>query len=93
MNRIVINGHSIETNGTNVSIINGKVIVDGKSLSTFSNYDVKVEIYGDCRDIDTTGNVIVNGSCNDIDCNGNVICYGGIKGDIDCNGNVSLKRK
>lgn len=93
MNRIVINGNSIETNGRNVSIINGKIIVDGELLSSFNNYDIKIEIYGDCGNIETTGNVIVNGNCKDIDCNGNVTCYGDIQGDIDCNGNVSLKRK
>ena len=93
MNKIVINGQAIETNGKNVSIVNNQVKVDGKLLVISDNYVINVEIYGDCGDIDTTGNVIINGNCRDIDSTGNVTCYGLIKGDVDCVGNVIYRKK
>lgn len=92
VNKIVINGTNINCNGQNLSIVNGKIKVDGNLVSTINNNDINVEVYGNCGDIDTTGNVNIQGNCNNVDCNGNVTCYGDIKGNIDCNGNVSLKR-
>lgn len=93
MNSITINGKTITTNGRNISVINGKVKVDGKTIFEEHNQDINIEVNGNCNDIDTTGNVTISGNCENIDCTGNVICYGDINGDIDCTGNVSLKRK
>ena len=93
MNSITINGKTITTNGRNISVVNGKVKIDGKTIFEEHNQDIYVEVHGDCGNIDTTGNVTVNGNSQDIDCNGNVVCYGDINGNIDCNGSVSLKRK
>lgn len=97
MNKININGKVISIeNGSSVSVINNRVIINGKVVEDIQQYEeknIEIIIEGNCENIDTTGNVTINGSCNDIDCNGNVICYGDINGDIDCNGSVSLKRK
>lgn len=97
MNKITINGKTISTpDSSSVSVINNRLIVNGKVVEDLQQYETKnieITINGDCRDIETTGNVIVQGNCKDIDCNGNVTCYGDINGDIDCNGNVSLRRK
>ena len=93
MNSITINGKTIVTSGKNVSVINGKIKVDGKTIFEEHNQDIYVEVNGDCGDIDTTGNVTINGNCKNIDCTGNVTCYENINGNIDCTGNVSLKRK
>lgn len=93
MNKIVVNGQTIETNGKNVSIVNGKVIVDGNLLAVTDLHSSNVEIHGNCGDIETTGNVVVNGNCEDIDTTGNVICNGTVRGDIDCSGNVIFKKR
>ena len=97
MNKININGKVISIeNGSSVSVINNRVIINGKvydDLQKYESKNIEIIIEGNCGDIDTTGNVTINGNCNDIDCNGNVTCYGDINGDIDCNGSVSLKRK
>lgn len=93
MNSITINGKTITTSGRNISVVNGKVKVDGTTIFEEHNQDIYIEVNGDCGDIDTNGNVTINGNCKDIDCNGSVICYGDINGDIEANGNVSLKRK
>lgn len=93
MNNMIINGKTIVTNGRNISINNGKVKVDGKTIFEEHNQDIYVEVNGNCGDIDTTGNVNVSGNCKNIDCTGNVTCFGDINGDIDCTGNVSLKRR
>ena len=89
MNSITINGKTIVTSGKNVSVINGKIKVDGKTIFEEHNQDIYVEVNGDCGDIDTTGNVTINGNCKNIDCTGNVTCYENINGNIDCTGNVS----
>ena len=93
MNSITINGKTIVSSGKNISIINGKVKVDGKTIFEEHNQDIYVEVQGDCGNIDTTGNVTINGNCKNIDCTGNIFCYGDINGDIDSTGNVSLKRR
>lgn len=81
MNTIQINGKTIVSNGKNISVVNNRVKIDGKTFSI-----------GDYTD-DYNVEIIVNGDCQDIDTNGSVVCYGDINGDIDCNGSVSLKRK
>lgn len=93
MNSICVNGKTIVTSGKNISIVNGKIKVDGNTLYEEHNQNIYIEVQGNCGNIDTTGNVTVNGNCENIDCNGSVTCYGDINGDIDCNGNVSLKRR
>ena len=42
MNRITINGQTMEVEGNNVSIIKGKIIIDGKEIS-FSDEDVMIK--------------------------------------------------
>jgi len=81
--RITINGKTIVMRGgSNISIVNGKVIVDGKALEvdTSEYRTVNVSIEGDvgslqidCGDIDITGNVTgdVSTGQGDISC-GNV---------------------
>lgn len=92
----------------NISVRNGMLKINGNNVIQSDRYNIKIEIEGDCGDINTTGSVIVTGNagnidtaervsvgkdCNDIDTTGNVIVYGNVKGDIDTVGRVTVKGK
>lgn len=91
-NNLIINDDIINLKDyTNNYVVNIEVEgdVDG-NISTSGDVSIK----GNCKNIDTTGNVEVSGDVNgDVDTTGNINCYGDINGNIDSTGNVSLKRK
>ena len=64
------NGKTVTVSGKNVSIINGKIFVDGKEHT----------VEGKTIDIDT---VIVEGNCNKLECISAEI-RGDAKGDVEC---------
>jgi len=96
---ININGITIENvSGKNISIVNGKVIVDGKDVTPDSK-NITIEITGDvgklevdvCKTINITGNVdMLSSSFGDITCKdvtGNITSSSGnIKADRVANG-------
>ena len=79
MNTIIVNGKRIQCSGSNVSIINGRVIVDGKEIANEESREVYVTIEGDVNKIDCSGSVTVNGNVKgDIEMdnkNGTLISY------------------
>lgn len=92
----------------NISVRNGILQINGNNVIQSDRYDIKIEIEGDCGNIntngsvtvtgnagniDTTGSVSVGNDCNDIDTTGNVTVYGNVKGDIDTVGRVTVKGK
>ena len=92
----------------NFSVKNGILQINGNNVIESDRYNIKIEIEGDCGDINTTGSVTVTGNagnidttgsvsigkdCNDIDTTGNVTVYGNVKGDIDTVGRVTVKGK
>lgn len=101
---IVINGKSYNVTGNNITISNGKVIVDGIEIADESNSKkIEVIINGDVGSVECAGNVHVNGNsldikagynvevggdCLDIDCGGNVKIQGKVR-DVNCGGNVT----
>ena len=106
-NSVVINGQTINCSGSNISIQNGKVIVDGVVIQDNIAYDIKVEVYGDVNKLDCAGSVEVHGNCGSIDCsgsckvdgnvNGNIdasgsVTCGNVAGDIDCSGSIRCRR-
>lgn len=85
MSTIMINGKSYT--GKNVSIINGKVTIDGvKQDGDALMGIVKVEITGDPASIDTDAPVVVNGNVRgNVIADGPVTC-GNVNGDVDADG-------
>jgi len=91
MNRIQINGLTIETNGpASVLVTDGKVYVDGRQVSTIDTASNKVIIKGNINELKAYGNVEVNGNVGEIDAGGNVVCRD-VSGSIDAGGNVSAR--
>lgn len=78
---------TIESNGSNVVVSKGKVIIDGKVIKNELIGNIEVSIDGDITSIDCAGEVIVNGNVNgNIDCGGSVKISGNVDGSIDCGG-------
>ena len=104
MNRIVINGKTIRCNGSNVTIQNNRVIVDGKVISTNAIEQSDVTIYGDVENIkcegsascdNVKGNINAEGSVSCDDVGGNIECGGSvhcdsIAGDVKAGGSISM---
>lgn len=77
-----VNGKTFS--GNNVSIVNGKVIIDGKEQADFPDQPIKVDIHGDVDKIETES--------GDVNCHGVAGRIATQSGDIECDniqGNVS----
>lgn len=78
MATIKVNGTTIVTEGSSVSIVNGKVIVDGKTLDTKDMPVINITVEGDAKEINAD-------ACSRIEVKGNVT--GSVKtmsGDVQC---------
>lgn len=88
--RIVIDGR--EFTGNSISIVNGKVTVDGVAQEGQLVGDVKIDVHGDVVSMNAgSGNVTISGSCGSVQTmSGDVECgdvSGNIKtmsGDVTC---------
>lgn len=94
---IIINGRVIHAEGSSVSIINGKVLVNGKQISNLDEIqdkEVNISISGDvqnlevdyCTQVNLTGNAkSVRTQSGDIEISGNVDGdVSSMSGDISC---------
>lgn len=78
MATIRINGTTIVTEGSNISVVNGSVTVDGKRLDIKDMPVINIAVEGDLKEINAD-------ACNRIEVKGNVT--GSVKtmsGDVDC---------
>ena len=88
------NGESIKVKGTNVSISNDKIYIDGKlyksDFEPEKNTIYNITINGNVNKIESNGDVIVNGNANDfIEANGDVTINGDHKlGSISAGGDI-----
>lgn len=81
MSFIIINGKPYV--GSNVSVQNGKVIVDGKDVTPdIDSKEIIVTVDGNIQELNVD-------SCNKVTVNGNVVNLKTISGDVDVSGNVS----
>lgn len=65
MNKMTINGETFEFENGNVSLKNGKIIVDGKEFKDVGNAHSDIVIYGNVGSITTTnGDIVINGDVN-----------------------------
>lgn len=86
---ITVNGHRIQCSGRNISIQNGKITVDGRSLECDMTGDIHVVVNGDINQLTCSGSVEVNGNCGSVDCAGSCTVSGDVNGSIDATGSVT----
>ena len=88
---IIINGEKITltNSGSNITINNGKIIVDDKIVRSELASKVEVTINGDVGSINCSGSVIVYGNTGSIDCGNSCTVNGDVHGDIDAGNSVT----
>lgn len=87
---ISANGKTIRVRGNNISVINDKIIVDGKVLDESMDFkNITVIVEGDCKELYACGNVEIRGNCGSVDCNGSCYITGDVEGDVDASGSVT----
>lgn len=79
--KIVVNGQTYH--GTSVSIVNGKVLVDGEEVQSATQPKIDVQLFGDVEVLETaSGNVTVQGQAGAVQTvSGNVEC-GAVSGSV-----------
>lgn len=85
---VFINGEMYE--GSSITMINGRVIVDGIEVKNDSSKNAVIEVKGDVQDLNCQSCVIHGDVKGDVDAN-NVVCRD-VHGDIDAN-NVTCNRR
>ncbi len=90
MNRMVINGKEINIQGSNFTIKNNKVFVDGKEIANSDDIQSSntIFIYGDIKNIETDKSVSCNDVSGDVYAKGSVNCDN-IKGNVNAGGSVN----
>lgn len=90
MNRITINGVTIETDGSSIHVSSdGNVSVGGVTVSSGHSGTVNVKFEGDLASLTCNGSATVNGNVQkDVDAGGSVTC-GSIGGNVDAGGSIT----
>lgn len=87
---VSVNGKTIRVKGNNISIINDRIIVDGKPLDeTLDQPNITIIVNGDCRNLSACGNVEVKGNAHNIDCRGSCHVEGSVTGNVHASGSVT----
>ena len=87
---VSVNGKTIRVKGSNITIINDKIIIDGKVLDESMDYkNITVIVEGDCNKLDAAGEVTVRGNCGSVDCGGSCTVNGDVNGNVDAGGSVT----
>ena len=90
MGTVKVNGKTYH--GNNISVINGKIIVDGKEqLSSDCNAELKIVVNGQVDKIITDRSVTVKGNISgNIECGGSCSVDGSVGGEVDCGGSCNV---
>ena len=87
---VSVNGKTVRVRGNNITIIDDKIIVDGKPLNeAMDAKNITVIVEGNCNKLDTCGDVEIRGDCGYVDCSGSVHVEGNVNGNIDASGSVT----
>ena len=87
---VSVNGKTVRVRGNNITIIDDKIIVDGKPLNeAMDAKNITVIVEGNCNKLDTCGDVEIRGDCGYVDCSGSVHVEGNVTGNIDASGSVT----
>lgn len=78
---IVVNGQVVR--GSNITVTNGVVFVDGKKVSTGTEKEINIVVNGNAQSVSTsTGQVTVNGDAEQINTTSGDIKVRNVNGDI-----------
>lgn len=81
--------NTITCSGNSISINNGIIKVDGKTIKNGLQGSLTVVVNGDVESLKCDGSVTVNGNVNNfIDCGGSAK----VTGDVDAGGSVNCSR-
>ena len=87
---VTVNGKTIRVQGSSITVINDKIIVDGRELDEALNTpNITVIVEGDCKILSACGNVEIKGNAGNIDCRGSCHVEGDVGGNIDASGSVT----
>lgn len=87
---VSVNDKTIRVKGNNITIVNDKIIVDGKILNESMDFkNITVIVEGDCNKLDTCGDVQIKGNCGSVDCSGSCHVEGNVTGNVDASGSVT----
>lgn len=77
------------TNGSNIQISNGKVVVDGKEIHSGDNHQtILVEVTGDVNVLRTDNSATINGNVLSFVDAGNSVKCRDVSGDVDAGNSV-----
>ncbi len=92
MNQVIINGVSISAPpGANVSVINGRVLVDGKDVSgqlDLSESILKIDVTGTQINLTTDASVSCGNIEGDVSAGGSINCKS-VQGDVRAGGSIN----
>lgn len=87
---VSVNGKTVRVRGNNITIINDKIIVDGKPLDeAMDAKNITVIVEGNCNRLEACGDVEVKGDCGNVDCSGSCHIEGNVSGNVDASGPVT----
>lgn len=81
MNTVIVNGKSYTFSGSNISIRNGDIIANGKSIVITEDKVITININGNIENLEVD-------NCNSISVVGQVGSIETTNGDVDISGNV-----
>ena len=81
MNKITINDETFEVSGRNIVVVNGKIIVDEKTVKNGLSGIVEIKFEGDLANLDCT-NATINGNVHG-DVDSTKLTCGDIAGNVD----------
>ena len=86
MSQITINGVTISNKGNNISIINGRIMVDGINVTPENQKEIKIEVIGDLNSLscDMCQELVVRGDVRDLtSISGDVEVKGEVRGNVE----------
>lgn len=87
---VTVNGKTIRVSGNNITVINDKIIVDGKVLNESMDFkNITVIVEGNCHTLEACGDVEIKGNCSFVECSGSCHIEGNVEGDVEASGSVT----
>lgn len=88
--QVTVNGKTIKVQGNNITVLNDRIIVDGKRLDESMDFkNITIVVEGNCNSLDACGDVEVKGDCGRVDCNGSCHIEGNVLGNVGASGSVT----